>query len=462
MIKNVITFVCLLFVIQVNAQFSLSDKGASVGYVIKDISSGELIAGNLENQRLISASLLKIVTTSTALEVLGKDYTFKTEVGYSGSIENGVLNGDLLIKPGYDPTFGSVYFDKTKSDVVFDNIIRKIKKEGISSINGSITILKAPEVPFSSARLWEDMGNYYGGIPHAFNWSDNTCVLTIESGDVGDTCNIINVTPSFTPYQIKSYVISATHHKDSAYVYGIRNMKDWWVEGSIPANKSGFKVKAAMPDPEFIFKRDLEVALKENSIAVHHFSEEKLKPGKWFYTIESPVLSEIIKVTNHKSNNLFADALLLAMGKDKTGMVSWEAGIKVISDFWKDKTDFQNSFRMKDGSGLSPKTLVTPKGMVDILIWMKQNSKQFDVFKNSLAIGGVNGTLKSVFKEKGVKGNVLGKSGSMEGVLGYCGYIHTNSKRSLVFCVISNNFMIPFKETRYEMDHFISSFVENK
>ncbi len=445
-----------------NAQFVISDKGASVGYAFKDVSSGDMVEANQKNQRLISASLLKLVTTSTALEVLGYDYTFKTVFGYSGHIEDGVLNGDLVIKPGYDPTLGSDYFENTKSTIVFENIIREIKKIGITSIKGTIRILHAPEVPFSSARLWEDMGNYYGGIPHAFNWSDNTCVVTFQSGEVGDTCKIINVSPSFTPYQLKSYVVSAIHHKDSAYVYGIKNIKDWWVEGSIPANESEFTVKAAMPDPAFFFKRDLEFAMKENGIYIRHLLVDNQEKNTWFYTIKSPDLSEIIKVTNHKSINLFADALLLAMGYNQTGKISWEAGIKVVSDFWKNKIDFQNSFRMKDGSGLSPKTLVTSEGMVDILVWMKQNSNSFDAFKASLAIGGVNGTLKWVFKEDGVKGNVIGKSGSMEGVLGYCGYINTEDGKNLAFCVLANDFMEPFREVRYEMDQFISSFVGDK
>ena len=78
-----------------------------------------------------------------------------------------------------------------------------------------------------------------------------------------------------------------------------------------------------------------------------------------------------------------------------TQVYSWDMGVSVVKDFWNERIDFENNFRIKDGSGLTPKNLIATQGMVDLLTWMKNNSEYFDVFKASLAIGGESGTLKS-------------------------------------------------------------------
>jgi len=176
-------------------------------------------------------------------------------------------------------------------------------------------------------------------------------------------------------------------------------------------------------------------------------------------TYHSPKLSDIIKVVNHKSNNLFADMILLTISKEFKQVYSWDMGVSVVKDFWNERIDFENNFRIKDGSGLTPKNLIATQGMVDLLTWMKNNSEYFDVFKASLAIGGESGTLKSVFKNPSLKNKVFGKSGSMEGVLGYCGYYIDKKAHYNAFCIITNNYLIETKEVRTHIDNTLTKLI---
>ncbi len=442
------------------SQYNIEDNGASVSLKIKAINTNTDVINYHSHQRLIPASLTKIITTSTALQLLGPDYCYKTRFICKGDLFNGQLNGDLIVEPGGDPTLGSKYFKDTNPEVLFSKIQQWLQGNGILKIKGKI-LIKSLALPYSSPRLWEDIGNYYGAYPQEFNWRDNTVNVILSSKETGRLCDVVSIQPDISPYKMDCKVIAANHNKDSAYVYGLPEIEDWWIEGSIPSNRTGFKIKAAMPDPKSTFINELTNYLETNDISINHetISDNSLKNDLCVYTYISPKFSEIIKIVNHKSNNLFADMILLTLAKEFKNIYSWDLGVQVVKDFWDDKIDFKNNFRIKDGSGLTPKNLITTKGMVDLLSWMKNHSLYFDVFKSSLAIGGKTGTLKSVFKNNDLKNRVFGKSGSMEGVLGYCGYFIGNHGKYSAFCYIANNYLIETKLVREQMDKTLTQLI---
>lgn len=404
------------------------------------------------------ASLTKVITTATALELLGENYTYKTVFSYTGSLENGKLIGDLLVESDGDPTLGSKYFPQTAPDIFFADILKHLKRIGVQSVEGSIRVLGA-QVSYSAPRLWEDMGNYYGASPQGFNWHDNTAVITLRSGEVGTECKVVSVDPDIKPYRLRCKAVAASHSKDSAYVYGLGEIEQWWIEGSIPQHRSSFKIKAALPKPQEAFVNYLMKYLDKEGVEIHCNRKISLKGQRRrtpIFTYQSPPLSQIIKVVNHKSNNLFADQLLLTLGKEIKGRWSWDNGNAVVREFWQDKIDFDTHFRLRDGSGLTPKNLVSVDGMVKLLEWMYRNSDHFDVYAASLARGGESGTLRSVFKNPDLKGRIIGKSGSFEGVLGYCGYATSLAGKKTAFCMISNNYLVSTRQVRMVMDDVIT------
>jgi D-alanyl-D-alanine carboxypeptidase/D-alanyl-D-alanine-endopeptidase (penicillin-binding protein 4) len=457
--KIVFTSLILLFFYNhSNAQLDLPDIGASVCAKAHFFELNKDLFTQDEELLLIPASLTKVITTATALELLGPDYQFETKFYYTGNIINHKLIGNLIVESSGDPTLGSIYFEQTDPDSLFCCIKEVLIDFGITSVEGNV-IIAADKISYPAPRLWEDMGNYYGGSPKGFNWRDNTINITLQSGEIGTECSVLSTEPDFDSYQLDCRVMAANHNNDSAYVFGISEINQWWIEGSIPAWRSSFNIKAAMPDPKVVFKKSLKAYLKKHGISFKYRTAVKQTSSsarRLLFTHCSPSLAEIIKVTNHKSNNLFADQLLLALAKEKGGKVNWDNGNAVVYEFWHDKIDFDTEFRLKDGSGLSPKNLVSAKGMVQLLVWMKENSHDFETFALSLAKGGESGTLKYVFKHPDLKGRIIGKSGSMEGVLGYCGYLKTSSGKNAAFCMIANNYLVPTKQIRSAMDKMIT------
>ena len=83
---------------------------ASVGYCLLDATTGRMIHSYDEERALLPASVLKVVTTATALDLLGPDYRFATKVGYTGTVDkDGILQGNLIIRGGGDPMLGSEF-----------------------------------------------------------------------------------------------------------------------------------------------------------------------------------------------------------------------------------------------------------------------------------------------------------------------------------------------------------------
>ncbi len=437
-------------------------KGAIVSGYVVDMDSKEVIASFNENYRMTPASLSKIFTSASALIQLGQNFRFKTIIGISNSnVNNDVLNGNLIISGGGDPTLGSKYFESTYYDSVFRKILLTLKNRGISSISGDLVIVSdyfsLPRYP--SKRLWEDMSNYYGAPPSGLTFFDNTFVVTLESPQkIGALCKVVDVAPD-CDIEFDCRVIVSASQKDSAYIYGFPGLKRWYVDGSIPAGRRSFKIKGAVPQPEKVFGRQLMDYLEKSGMSITGLSYKTSAEASGFELIgeiDSPPLSLIIKALNKKSINLYADHLFLMQAKQK-GKADWNSARKVSSAFWQ-KSIGQNDIYLHDGSGLSPFNHCSPIDMVNVLMFMSK-SELSDVFKNSLSISGIDGTLKRIWATSETQGRVFGKSGYMKGVLGYAGYLTTNNNRKFAFCIIVNRFAGSVKDVRKLIEQEITKII---
>jgi len=258
---------------------------------------------------------------------------------------------------------------------------------------------------------------------------------------------VVNISP-VCDFNLDCRVKASSLQKDSAYIYGFPGLKEWYIDGSIPAGREEFKVKGAIPYPEQIFGHQLKKYLNKNGISINKLSfkssgniDESIVIGE----IESPPLSSIIKVLNKRSVNLFADHLFLLMAKN-SGTADWDNARKLVAAFWDEKIG-TNEIYLHDGSGLSPFNFCTPVDMVNVLTIMSKHDLG-GVFKQSLSISGVDGTLKRIWNSTETKVRVVGKSGYMKGVLGYAGYITTKNSKELAFCVIVNRFTEPVNVVR--------------
>ena len=439
---------------------------ANISIAVLDNASGEEIAAYQANQSVIPASSLKIIATATGLAILGKDYRFKTEIRHSGTIKNGVLNGNIYIKAYGDPTLGSDQMDGVEGlDIVINKFVSAIQNAGIHSIQGHIvgdasalpTAVNAPTWP------WNDLGNYYASGAWGLNIHENLYYLHLQQhSSLGGQPKVTKTVPEIDGLQFQNELTSAARGSgDNAYIYGAPYTKERFIRGTIPLGNGGFKIKGSIPNPPLFAAQYLKEKLAKKGIQASQSAisnlelDAKNSSTQLIFSHQSPPLSAIAKRCNLKSVNLYAEAILRAIALEKTGKGDLSNGINTTMDFWKQKGFNTTGFFMEDASGLSPRNGASAQHLNQFLYLISKDKNLYSTFKNTLAIGGKTGTLKLMFKGTSAEGNIWGKSGSMSRIRTYTGYAKSKSGKNLSFSFLVNNYTCSSSEIRKKMERLM-------
>jgi len=433
-------------------------SNASICIAVSDNQTNEKLIESKPQLSLVPASILKTVTTATALEVFGPDYRFKTTLSYSGKLHNDTLFGDLQIIGGGDPTLGSDYFPENKN--FQKEWIEALQNKNIKVISGSLildaSIYESQSIP--NTWVWEDLGNYFGAGASGISAFDNSYEIHLKSeSEAGKPTQIVQIVPEIPNLELTNEVLSSDINSDQAYVFGSPMESRRVIRGTIPKNQSNFILKASVPNPAALLASDFRKKLLASGIAISGEPKyKKVNPGSsnQLSVIQSPPLRDIIQVTNHESVNLFAEHFLKHLAFQKTGLGTTEDGCKFVIQFWKDKGLNMTGFFMNDGSGLSRFNAITANQMVDILNYMKTKSLYSIDFFKSLPTAG-NGTLTSFSAEDFPRDCLHAKSGSMTRVRCYAGYLTTVTGRQLSFALILNNFSCSQREATKKIEEVL-------
>lgn len=458
-------FPIILFVFSISAlsQNALADfvqnpllKNANISLLVKDLKSNKSLYGYRANNSAVPASTMKLVTTATALEMFGPDFRFSTTLEMDGELKDGVLNGNLIIRGGGDPTLGSA---KMGDKDFMNKWVEAVKTAGIKKINGRIIANTSvfDQQVVNPRWIWEDMGNYYAPGIHGISYLDNTFRLILKSGKVGSPTEILRAEPEIAGMSFQNYVMSANIGYDNAYFYGEPFSGSRTLFGEIPANKSEFAVKGDIPDPGLLLAQHFHAALLASGLEIQEFPLVDLfntKTAKVIYTDLSVPLSDIITETNVKSNNHFAEYIFKYIGSKKSIPSTFKSSVSVIEDFWHKRGLPVDQLFQNDGSGLSPNNGVSAAFFVELLSYMRKESKYSDVFSKSLAVGGLTGTLSTFLFKTPLQGKVFAKSGTLARVKSYAGYLETGNT-TLAFAIIVNNPNGSSSEVVKKMEKFL-------
>ena len=445
-------------------------NGASVSIMIKDIGSGSVLYSHDAEREVIPASVMKTVTTATALEILGENFRYETAIMYDGSITGDILNGNLYIRGSGDPTLGSRN-NNTGRDKVLREWIKAIKNTGINKITGAII---ADESIFDTEGIsmkWlrEDIGSYYGQGCYGLNIFDNSYSLFLNSGEPGSKPEINNIDPEIPSLFFHNYLTATKTARDSTYIVGFPYSNERYLYGTIPANRSAYRLRGDIPEPALFLAQYFTQLLKNEQITItgeptcyRILSQE----GKWekqerkiITTTYSPPLKEIARITNHVSSNLYADALLKTIGlkyRSDEVMSSFSKGINVINKHWKEKGLKTSSLWMFDGSGLALTDKITATFLCELLSDMATKSKASKAFTESMPRAGMDNTMANFLKGSALQGKARFKSGSMSRVRGYAGYV-TKDNKQYVVVVIANNFSCTQAQMKTDIEQLLLS-----
>lgn len=429
---------------------------ANVGVYIKDLRSGEEIDSYRKTNAIPPASVMKVLTTATALEIMGEDSCLQTVLEYTGKIENGTLRGNLYIHGYGDPTLGGAKQGQT----FLQQWVKAVRDAGIHTINGSIIadLSYFDGDALNPAWLWEDAGNYYAPGIYSIAYMDNTMNVILRSSDVGSVAKVLYTVPAVPEIEFENHIRCTQIQEDGAYIHGMPYNFKRYLVGAIPSNRGQFGVRGDLPNPGLLLAQHFTAKLRQAGITVNgnasYISERDLLPRTRLYTHRSMSLGDIVALTNQHSVNLYAETLYRLLGARLGTPCNLHNAEKMIRNYWRNRGVNLMGATIKDGCGLAPQNAVSPESLVDILTYMSASSNR-DAFYQSLPVSGRSGTIRSLLVGTELEGRVHAKSGTIAGTKNYAGYIELPDGRRWVFAVMVSSAIGKSSEIKHVIERYL-------
>lgn len=436
--------------------------------------------------KMVPASNTKLLTTGLALKQLGPQMRFSTLLAYSGTLQDGVIDGDLYIIGGGDPTTGSSSECADSLGITFSRWKAILDAKGIKAIRGKVIgdarFFKRP----GQGAFWqfEDLGFYYGAGPSGLNFQENSQSFIVRAAEPGAAPEITSLYPD-TPWM--NYVNSAvTGPEDSSNtIYYVNTEFGPFGEfmGSFPSGRRDYRLDCSNAFGAYTCAYFFHNYLLCNGIKVEGgfadispngtvrsdllFANIGEAAASWQNLVElgrceSPELWRIVRDTNVESDNFYAETLFTMLSRSLYGSTDKDSAAIACRSLLAGmglKTD--NAYRQIDGSGLSRKNYVSPEFFVNYLRKMYAGPVR-DYFVQSLPTPGGKGTLKNRMGKApaALKSRIRMKSGSMNGVLCFSGYVlpaDGDRSKTIFFSILTNNVTAPSYAVGSILDEIIVS-----
>jgi serine-type D-Ala-D-Ala carboxypeptidase/endopeptidase (penicillin-binding protein 4) len=420
--------------------------------------TGAVPLANYQGQNLfIPASTTKLLTTAATLRQLGGAYRLRTSI-YQSPAGNALAPTLTVVGRG----------DPTMTTNQLQILSAQLKSKGLRQISqlniGSGYFRGASTNPDWE---WGDLTTDYGVPTTSLILQQNAVDLVVSPQQAGQPVSYSWRNPlNAAHWQLDNRsVTSQVGTTSNITVQGILGKPWLQLNGQLPASGSPQTLNVAMLDPIDTWRSQFQSNLRQQGITVDRtqvLTGEPPQNGVEVAAVESPTLIELVKEINRQSNNLYAEVLLRTLGRTNPNHATSKSdtadlGLEMVS---KKLTEIGVSpayYRQADGSGLSRKNLIAPIGLVQTLIGMSK-TPEGQLYRDSLSVAGVNGSLKNRFKD--TKNIIQGKTGSLTGVAALAGYINPPQYQPLAFSIIVNNHDRPNSEIRAAMDEMVGTFAK--
>ncbi|CCZ09989.1 D-alanyl-D-alanine carboxypeptidase/D-alanyl-D-alanine-endopeptidase [uncultured Culturomica sp.] len=422
-------------------------RHAVIGISVKAVADGRIVIDRSGDKSLQPASVCKLLSSALALKEKGADFHYTTSVWRTGTIADGKLNGDIVIEANGDPCFDSRYFPEYKFT---DRLVDAIRQLNIRQIRGKIRIENDKQVVLPGSWLWEDISNYYGAAYFPFNYKDNTYYLRFRTGLPGEKTVLLNVDPEQPGVRFVNEVKAAEGNTDDAWIFGGPYSKEMHILGTLPQKREVFQIKGAMHRPDLCFLEEIGKKLNKTGIVVGGVEIAGGGKKEKIETFVSPALKDIVRETNKKSINLFAEALGQLVDE-----INYPERCRVLLD---ETGVGASGVVLKDACGLSAANAVPAEVFTNLLLWAHKMLGWN--FVASLPLAGTDAGLNPyVAANPALKNKLRAKTGSFAGVRCLSGYLTTKRGEILAFTILVNHFDGSPSLLQKKIGEFLCSFL---
>ncbi len=448
------------------------------GIMVAD-ERGQVLFERNADRLFVPASNTKLVVAAAATALFPADFRVVTSVYGSGPLENGVLDGDLVIYGRGDPTFsercygidtlapGACETEWARIDALADRLWERGVRHVAGSIVGDGSYFDAELVH----RSWEtyDLNWWYAAPVSALGFNDNSVDVTWGPGESVNAPARISFEPALDMFRFENRTRTVTRAgRRTIDFFRAPGEMRVWAEGSVPIDDSGKTEYFALPDPNRYFAEALRFALAQRGVSVAGGTESTTDPHRFrccrnapaLADVESRALPDIVFPILNSSQNWFAEMLVKRLGREFGDGGSWDAGLEVARRFLVDSVGIDSTvFQLRDGSGLSAGNLFSPRGFVQLLRYVYQHPNRA-TFLDALPRSGQRGSLNGRFVGSPLEGQVVAKTGSIARVQTLSGYIEQPGDRLIIFSILANNAAGSYNQILRQIDALVTAFVQ--
>ncbi|MBI2956446.1 MAG: D-alanyl-D-alanine carboxypeptidase/D-alanyl-D-alanine-endopeptidase, partial [Acidobacteria bacterium] len=450
------------------------------------------------------ASVTKLFTTAAALALLGPDYRFRTLVGSRARIDaRGHLLGHLFFVGGGDPDLAGCSLpyapekEKEASEcdaaAVLDRLAAQVAEKGVRSIMGDLVIDQSFFAPEPYPLDWTVGDLLWGYAPpvRALSLGNNLLTLRVEPGEQVNEIGRISWQPLSDFYRIQNQVWTAPPGGETRlYVRRDPGSRVLEISGPIALDAKARTLQVAVEEPSEFIGELFRQALARRGIQGQGRVEAQYSLAPPFASEQTKVLPvvlaehislplfEDIRFINKNSQNLHAEMLLRLLGRQqppeatgrelprrpgepppRRGDGSTEAGLEVLWAWLAANGMNPAKVGLTDGSGISRRNLVTPDAVVNLLRYI-ETQPWAPLFRDSLPVAGLDGTLKERMRHAPLRGRVRAKTGTLAGTNSLAGYIETLTGETLLFAVFLNHHTLDDRQALALMDRVVTALLE--
>ncbi len=405
------------------------------GIVIQALGGTNQLYNRDGDRLFIPASNVKLITTAVALRQLGASTRLRTSVYQLPNTGN---TSNLLVVGRGDPSL---------TVTGLQSIAQQLQQRGIKQI-GQISFddgyFRGEQI--NSNWEWGDLSTDYAPAINGLMLNQNSNPLIVSSQQIGMPLKYTWKDPSLNSWQIdnQSLTVAASpdNNVEAIAVFGKSTLR---LTGKLAIDTAPTQIDLPLVNPAESFTSAFRQSLNRSVIALGSTRlvlAQNTTNLPEIAAINSPTITELINETNQRSNNVYAEVLLRSIGRTHPEhYTSSEDTISLgIASVKKSLTEMgidPQSYSLHDGSGLSRHNLVTPTTFVKLLSAIS-STPAGQLYRDSLPIAGVSGSLRNRMKGTLAQGIVRAKTGSMSGVVSLSGYVNPPQYSPLVFSIILN------------------------
>jgi len=445
-------------------------RTATVGISIVDAASGKTLFAHDADKEIAPASNFKLVDAASALAYIGPDYRYRTELLERGTVANGVLMGDLILRGGGDPVL-------MRADL--GQAAKGVAAAGITRITG--TVLADDRVfdrqRYGSDWAWDDMQYYYQPPIQALAVDEGLAYVTVTPGAAAGDPVGATIEPNGGAMTVMS-AARTTPKGGTNDVDCFRSPGQTQIEivGHFPLGSAPLRFGCAVEDSSIYATDTLAQLLTDAGVVVGSapagppvevglldiedaaFVAPLDLPVLWSH--DSAPLRDIVAKMMPPSDNFIAEHLFKMLPVatfHQRGTFDGGAAVerKFIGSLGLDPRTLDNG----DGSGLSQGDRVTPHDLTTILDWETRSSTGHD-FIDALALAGVNGTVRHHLLGSDAVGRVRAKDGYIWHVSTFTGYAQTKNHGLIIFSIMVNDADGLLKPYQHAQDRIVEAIVD--